>query len=106
MMSSMVDPHHGAIMALIGAVRYERGFVFTVQTTLRLSDETVVDPDMMVLRPKARPKGGLHPEDVILLVEVSDSSLRPDRDIKLPLYARAGIPEYWIVDTESRTVLC
>lgn len=38
------------------------------------------------------------PEDILLLVEVADSSLRFDQEIKLPLYARHGIPEVWIVD--------
>jgi Uma2 family endonuclease len=41
------------------------------------------------------------PEDALLLVEVSDSSLRRDRELKLPLYARAGINEYWIVNVRE-----
>lgn len=41
--------------------------------------------------------GHPEPEDVLLLVEVSESSLAYDRDVKLPLYARAGIPEVWLV---------
>ena len=38
------------------------------------------------------------PEDVLLLIELSDTTLSYDRNVKLPLYARAGIPEVWIVD--------
>lgn len=38
------------------------------------------------------------------MIEVSDSTLRYDRDVKLPMYARAGIPEAWIVDLDSDTV--
>jgi len=45
------------------------------------------------------------PEDVLLLIEVADSSLLFDRDFKLPLYAAAGIPEVWIVDLDARRVL-
>ena len=47
-----------------------------------------------------------HPEagDVLLVVEVADSSLRYDRSEKVPRYARAGIPETWLVDVEAGTV--
>ncbi|MBZ0073030.1 MAG: Uma2 family endonuclease, partial [Gammaproteobacteria bacterium] len=41
------------------------------------------------------------PADLLLLVEVAASSLRFDRDVKLPLYARHGIPEVWLVDIEN-----
>jgi Uma2 family endonuclease len=44
------------------------------------------------------------PADVLLLVEVADSSLRFDRAVKLPLYARAGIAEYWIIDLKRRAI--
>jgi Uma2 family endonuclease len=63
-------------------------------------------PDFAVLRPKpdkyrsATPR----PADVLLLVEVADSSLRYDRNVKLPLYARHGIPEAWIVDIGAGVV--
>ncbi len=51
-----------------------------------------------------RPRAGFYasdlpgPDDVLLIVEVSDTTLCYDRDVKLPLYARAGIPGIWIVD--------
>lgn len=47
-----------------------------------------------------------HPEgdEVLLVIEVADSSLRYDREAKLPLYAEAGIPEAWLVDVTARTV--
>ena len=43
-----------------------------------------------------------HPKDVFLIIEVADSSLETDRQAKLPIYAAAGIPEYWIVNLEER----
>lgn len=48
--------------------------------------------------------GSAHPTpaDILLVVEVSDSTLRYDRDEKMPLYARHRIPEVWIVDLQSR----
>ena len=63
-------------------------------------------PDFAVLRRRADfyAKGRPKPGDVLLLVEVADSSLRFDRTVKLPLYAKAGIAEFWIVDLKRRVV--
>ncbi len=44
------------------------------------------------------------PEDVLLVIEVCDTTLRYDRDVKVPLYARAGIPEVWLVDLQAEVV--
>ena len=44
------------------------------------------------------------PEDVRLLVEVSDSTLRSDQTVKMHLYARGGVPEYWIVNIQERVL--
>jgi len=70
------------------------------QCPLRLDDFSEPEPDFALL--KWREGGYLtsHPgaADTLLVVEVSQSSLRYDRNRKLPLYARHGIPEYWIVD--------
>jgi Uma2 family endonuclease len=41
---------------------------------------------------------------VLLVIEIADASLRYDRDIKIPLYALAGLPEYWIVNLTDRTI--
>jgi Uma2 family endonuclease len=46
------------------------------------------------------------PNDVLLVIEIADSSLRYDRDFKGPLYARAGIVEFWLVDLDARSVTC
>ena len=48
--------------------------------------------------------GDPHPDRALLVIEVSDSSLRTDRDIKRDIYAEAGVPEYWIVDVQGRAV--
>ena len=81
--------------------------VVSVQNPLRLDGLNEPQPDVVVLRPRddfyqrGAPPG---PADVLLLVEVADSSLRYDRAVKLPLYARAGIGEVWIVDLRRRVV--
>jgi Uma2 family endonuclease len=57
------------------------------------------EPDLAVCR--RDPRSREHPSQVALLVQVSDSSLRRDRGIKLGIYAEAGVPEYWIVDVKA-----
>ena len=77
-----------------------------VQDPLRLDAHTEVLPDVMVLRPRPDFYAEAHPgpADVLLVVEVAETSLTYDRDVKGPLYARHGIPEYWLVDLEADRV--
>ncbi|MBM2812424.1 MAG: hypothetical protein HW416_3183 [Chloroflexi bacterium] len=71
-----------------------------VQNPVRLSNRSEPVPDLMLLQPRPDFYVSGHPKasDVLLLVEVSDSSEAYDRRVKLPLYAREGVPEVWIVD--------
>ena len=68
--------------------------------SIRLSDNTTLEPDLLIVLPRADEyKHELPtPEDVLLVIEVSFSTLRLDRTRKLGLYARAGVPEYWILN--------
>jgi Uma2 family endonuclease len=61
-------------------------------------------PDFMLIRPELFGRGPVTPADVFLVIELSDSSLRFDRGVKLPLYARAGVREFWIVNLPAREV--
>lgn len=74
--------------------------LLTVQNPLRLDAYNEPQPDLMLLRPRADDYRTSHPgaADVLLLAEVSETSLAYDRGVKLPLYARFGVPEVWIVD--------
>src|SRR5215469_875106 len=82
----------------------ERGIV-AVGNPVRLSPHSEPQPDFSVLRPRADYQTrGPRPDDVMLAVEVSDTTLRRDRRVKLALYARAGIPEFWIVNLEAAEV--
>ena len=107
-MAPIGTEHSGAInwltRALVLAVG-DRGIV-SVQNPVRLSDRTEPQPDFTVLRPRADDyrKSSATPEDVLLLIEIADSSLRFDRAVKRPLYARHGIAEYWIVDVPGQAV--
>jgi len=77
-----------------------------VQDPVRLDTFNEPEPDLMLLRPRHDDYRASHPSaaDVLLLVEVSDSSLTYDRGTKLPLYARFGVPEVWIVDVAAAAV--
>ena len=78
--------------------------VIAVQDPVRLGDRSEPQPDLMLLAPRDDFYETAHPvaADVLLLVEVSDSTARYDREIKLPLYARHGVAEVWIVDLDAR----
>ncbi len=77
-----------------------------VQGPLRLDSFNEPQPDLMLLRPRADHYRTSHPSaaDVLLVIEVAASSLAYDRTVKVPLYARFGIPELWIVDVANRGV--
>jgi hypothetical protein len=76
------------------------------QNPLRIDEHSEPQPDLMLLRPPSKKYKQSHPtpEDVILLVEISDTTLRRDREIKLPLYAKAGIEEVWILNVPERQI--
>lgn len=77
-----------------------------VQGPVRLGIESEPEPDIAIIRLPPSGTSAQHPtpEDVLLLIEVADTSLEYDRRTKLPLYARHGIPEEWIVDLTSDVV--
>jgi Uma2 family endonuclease len=70
-----------------------------VQSPIVLSDRSEPQPDLILLRPRPDYYLSRHPraQDVLLLIEVSDSTVQFDRKTKVPLYARHGIPEVWLV---------
>jgi Uma2 family endonuclease len=66
--------------------------------------DSVPEPDIVWLRRRDYAKRRPLPDDVLLLIEVADSSLRKDKGLKAELYASAGIADYWIVDIPGRCV--
>jgi Uma2 family endonuclease len=75
--------------------------ILRIQNPLRLDSRAEPEPDITILRPDAPRNRHPVPDDVLLVVEVADSSLRKDRGLKRRMYARAGIFEYWIVDLQA-----
>ena len=107
-MAPIGAPHHGMVIRLtrlLPGVLAGRG-ILSVQNPVRLDDGSEPEPDVVVLRPRADDYATATPcpPDVLLLIEVADTSLEADRAVKLPLYAESGIAECWIVNLVERVV--
>jgi Uma2 family endonuclease len=80
--------------------------IVRVQGSLRLHEHSEPQPDLVILRPRADfyAADDAGPADTLLIVEVADTSEHYDRQVKVPLYARAGIPEVWLVDLTAARI--
>jgi Uma2 family endonuclease len=101
-----IGSRHAAAVTRIGTILMRNvgtDAIVQIQNPVRLDRHSEPQPDIAVLQPQEDFYAAAHPgpADVLLIVEVADSTLRFDRDIKLPLYARHGIPEVWLVDIEN-----
>jgi Uma2 family endonuclease len=100
--------HSGTVLRLTRLLLRAVGdrALVTPQNPVRLSDLSEPQPDLMLLKPRADDyiDSQACAGDVLLLIEVADSSLRFDRTVKVPFYARHGIAEVWLVDLERRRV--
>ncbi len=90
-----------AIEGLLGGVWHLR-----VESAVRVPDYSEPEPDLSIVRGESDDYTERHPEppDVGLIVEIAETSLARDRGTKRDLYARAGIPAYWIVNLAARQV--
>jgi Uma2 family endonuclease len=79
-----------------------------IQSSVRLNRYNEPEPDLVLLRPQADFYASRIPSaaDVLLIIEVAESSLDYDREVKAELYAGAGVPEYWLADLNSRQLAC
>lgn len=80
------------------------GWRVRVQLPIALDDESEPEPDLAVVAGDPRDRPHHHPSRPALVVEVAESSLVFDRETKGLLYARAGVPEYWIVNLVDRVL--
>ena len=102
-------PHRVATELAAAALRalVPTGWYVTAQEPITTS-ASEPEPDISIVRgsPRDYTKSHPGPEHVALLVEVADSSISRDRGIKRHVYARAGVPVYWIVDVNDRRIEC
>jgi Uma2 family endonuclease len=106
-----IGPLHVSIVNRLTALlnrRVGEAAIVSVQNPIQLTDYSEPQPDLAVLRPRADYYAHAHPTpaDVLLVIEVADTSAAYDRGEKIPRYAAAGIPEVWLVDSEAELVEC
>lgn len=105
-MTPIGSRHAGAVSRLTRLLGSAVGTdaIVSVQNPIRLDRHSQPQPDLALLRPRADFYAEAHPQpaDVLLIVEVAEASLDYDRDVKIPLYARHGIAEMWLLDVAGR----
>lgn len=103
------SPHAGTVTYLGHSLNLACGTqaIVSMQNPVFLDLHSEPQPDIALLRPRPDFYRSAHPTsaDVFLIVEVADTSLAYDTQIKLPLYARHGVPEVWLVDLPNRRLL-
>lgn len=102
-MSPQNSPHATAVRLVENALRFAfpAGHDVRAQLPLALSEDSEPEPDVMVVAGSPRDYRDAHPSTALLVVEIGDSTLSLDRGLKKSIYARAGIPEYWILNLLS-----
>ena len=106
MEKAAIGSYHAACVDTLNRLFREtlgRRVIVRVQNPVRLSERSEPEPDIALLRPRADAYRDAHPgpDDVLLIVEVSHSTVEYDRDVKTPMYAEAGIPELWLVNLDE-----
>jgi Uma2 family endonuclease len=100
-MSPIREHHSGCLNRLNKLLHRSVGelAIVSVQAPISSDDFSEPQPDVALLKPRADFYSNSHPTpaDVLVIIEVADTSVEYDRRVKLPLYARAGIPEAWLV---------
>ena len=104
-MPPMGSRHASALEQLTTALVIAAGVraIVRAQLPLRLGDDSEPQPDIAVVAPRADRYRSSHPMagDALLVIEISDATLRYDRDVKVPMYARYSVPAVWIVDLKA-----
>lgn len=108
-MSPIGPRHAGTVNRLIGCfipLQMERRVTITVQNPIRLGKYSEPQPDLALLKPRPDFYSTSHPEpkDILLIVEIAETSVDIDRQVKIPLYAQAGIPEVWLLDLSEEKI--
>lgn len=103
-----IGSRHAACVARLTALfsRVQQKCIVWVQNPIRIEEHSEPQPDLALLKPRPDFYAQEHPgpHDVLLLVEVAETSADYDRTTKIPLYARAGITEVWLVDIQKGIV--
>jgi Uma2 family endonuclease len=103
-----IGSRHAACVARLTALfsRVQGRSIVWVQNPIRLGEHSEPQPDVAILRLRHDFYSQVYPtpQDILLIIEVADSSLDYEREVKVSLYARAGISEVWLVDLPAERV--
>lgn len=108
-MSPIGNPHNSVVnrITTLFVPAFLTKAIVQIQGPIQIGNLSEPEPDILICKPKEnfysdqKPRPG----DTFLIIEVADSTLNYDKNIKLPLYAESGILEYWIVDLNERQIL-
>jgi Uma2 family endonuclease len=107
-MSPIDIAHISTLNRLAWALRNALGkqVILSIRNPIKLSEDGMPQPDIAVLRfePGFYSERHIGPDDILLLIEVADSSLKYDRRVKSTLYGSSGITEYWLVNLPARRI--
>ena len=106
---SPIGPAHASITRRLNQIfsaAAESRYLVSIQDPVRIAEDSELQPDLMLLKPHSENYDARHPSssDVLLLIEVADTTLNFDRSFKLPAYARSGVVEVWIVNIPARAI--
>ncbi len=104
-----IGSKHAAMVVQLDRIfsRHENErYIISAQNPLCINQYTELHPDLMILKPKDDLYSSVlpSPQDLFLIIEVSESSLDKDQTIKVPLYAQNDVPEVWIVNLKNKTL--
>jgi Uma2 family endonuclease len=99
-------PHASSTEILVESfiLKLARRAIVRIQDPVWLNDHTEPEPDIVIarLQPERYRKSHPRPGDILQIVEIADSTLEYDRNVKMPLYAEHGIPEAWLLDVGAK----
>lgn len=107
-MSPIGSKHAGIVNKLASLLNelFKDMAVIGVQNPVQIDGRNEPEPDISLLNYRSDFYVSAHPvpADVLAIIEVSDASIKFDKEVKAPLYASHGIPEYWIIDLENNRI--
>ena len=106
---SPIGRKHATCVARLSAlltIRLDRKAIIWPQNSILLDNGSEPQPDLTILkfREDFYEEGLQTPSDILLIIEVADSTIAYDREVKSPLYAEAGIPEMWLFDVNKKVI--
>jgi len=106
---SPIGSRHASIVNRLAKILnnlFGEEMIIGIQAPVRINHKNEPEPDISILKPKSDYYVSAHPgpTDTVAVIEVSDSSIKYDLEVKVPLYASSGIPHLWIVNIEANHI--